>query len=261
MPARALLAVIAHPSDEVFNFGSALAHAAERGVKVTLACATRGEGGQAPEGREPGAQREAELRRACTLLGLEPPVFLGYHDSGGLSAARRDDPLALVNADPLEVETRIRAVIEREAPQVILTFDPRGGNGHPDKRAVYQATSAAFQFAGHLGAPPRRLFLVARPLTFMQRLAALPSGPWVNTDPHLYAASGDVVAARLDARGQRPRVVAAARAHASQPLSRLGDDLLDEVYGPALDWPTFALGGSRGPLPRWPVEDLFEGLA
>ncbi|MEW6420956.1 MAG: hypothetical protein AB1511_04405 [Deinococcota bacterium] len=57
-------------------------------------------------------------------------MVLSYHDSGDVSVAPRNDPLALVNADPLEVATCIRAVIEREAPQVILTFDSRGSNGH-----------------------------------------------------------------------------------------------------------------------------------
>ncbi len=41
-----LLAVFAHPDDEIFH-GGVLAHMAERGVRVTLACATNGEAGKA----------------------------------------------------------------------------------------------------------------------------------------------------------------------------------------------------------------------
>src|SRR5688572_17065638 len=37
-----LLVVLAHPDDEVFH-GGILAHLSERGVRVTLACATKGE--------------------------------------------------------------------------------------------------------------------------------------------------------------------------------------------------------------------------
>ncbi|MEW6420957.1 MAG: hypothetical protein AB1511_04410 [Deinococcota bacterium] len=80
----------------------------------------------------------------------------------------------------------------------------------------------------------------------MQRLAALPSGPWVNTDSHLYAASGDVVAARLDAHGQQPKVVAAARAHASASPSAVCGTTSSTRWTPT----TFALGSSRGPLSR-----------
>ena len=41
-----LLIVLAHPDDEIFH-GGVLAHLSERGVRVTLACATDGEAGKA----------------------------------------------------------------------------------------------------------------------------------------------------------------------------------------------------------------------
>lgn len=258
---RSILAVTAHPSDEVFNFGATLAHYAQQGVKVTLACATRGEGRGGPDRQRMEEQREGELRDACAILGLQPPVFLGYHDSGGLGAEHDGDPLALVNAPVMEVEARIREVIEREKPQIVLTFDPRGGNGHPDKLRVYQAVSAAFQFSGQLSLPPERLFLVARSLTFMEGLVAMSTGPWVNLDARLYATDESSMAARIDTRGQRATVMAAARAHASQGLSRLDDDTLNGVYGEALDWGTYTLAGSRGGRPKRQLEDLFESLS
>ena len=40
-----LLVVLAHPDDEVFH-GGILAHLSDRGVRVTLACATNGEAGR-----------------------------------------------------------------------------------------------------------------------------------------------------------------------------------------------------------------------
>ena len=40
-----LLIVLAHPDDEIFH-GGVLAHLSERGVRVTLACATDGEAGK-----------------------------------------------------------------------------------------------------------------------------------------------------------------------------------------------------------------------
>ncbi|MFC3719828.1 PIG-L deacetylase family protein [Deinococcus metalli] len=254
------MAVIAHPSDEVFNFGGTLAYYAAQGVKVTVVCATRGEGQPLLGPSDAAAVREHELRESCTALGLPPPVFLDYHDSGGLNATNRTDPLALVNAPHLEIEQRLLAVIAQERPQVLLTFDPRGGNGHPDKLRMFQATCAAFQFSGYLPDPPQRLFLAARSLALMEGLTSLPTGPWVDLDPRQYATAESGVAARIDTRGQRPTVIAAARAHTSQALSRLPEEVLNGVYGVALDWGIFVLAGSRGPLPRWPVEDVFEGL-
>jgi len=40
-----LLIVLAHPDDEIFH-GGILAHLSERGVRVTLVCATDGEAGR-----------------------------------------------------------------------------------------------------------------------------------------------------------------------------------------------------------------------
>ena len=41
-----LMAVFAHPDDEAFSVGGTLAHYAQKGVKVVLVCATRGEAGK-----------------------------------------------------------------------------------------------------------------------------------------------------------------------------------------------------------------------
>src|SRR4030067_672928 len=46
--AKRLLAVLAHPDDETFGTGGTLALYARLGVEVHLACATAGEGGEAP---------------------------------------------------------------------------------------------------------------------------------------------------------------------------------------------------------------------
>lgn len=257
--AFSLLAVIAHPGDEIFNFGATLAHYASLGAQVTIACATRGEAGRAAENTDLGKVREGELRNACKALGVIEPIFLGFRDSGSVGTLS-NDPAVLRHADPLEIEKRVREVIEQTKPHVILTFDPRGGNAHPDKRTIYTSTAAAFQFTGHLEQPPQRLFLVARPLVFMQRLAALPTGPWREVDPELYVSSNDTIAARVATQGQRARVEAARLAHASQPLSKIPTEIIDRVYSSALDEGTFALGGSRGSVLQWPLNDLFEGL-
>lgn len=45
MRCASLLVVLAHPDDEIFHSGI-LAHLSERGVRVTLVCATDGEAGK-----------------------------------------------------------------------------------------------------------------------------------------------------------------------------------------------------------------------
>src|SRR2546426_10477662 len=79
-----LLAVFAHPDDEIFH-GGVLAHLSERGVRVTLACATDGEAGKPHPSVGPvddvGALRVEELRLSCARFGIEEPVLLRFHDS------------------------------------------------------------------------------------------------------------------------------------------------------------------------------------
>ena len=69
-----LLIVLAHPDDEIFH-GGALAHLSERGVRVTLVCATDGEAGKVHPSVGPvddlGALRVEELKLSCARLGIE----------------------------------------------------------------------------------------------------------------------------------------------------------------------------------------------
>ncbi len=70
MPLK-LLCVTAHPDDECFAFGGALALAVERGVEVSVLCLTDGQAatnrGTAKSGAELGAMRrkEFEARASC----------------------------------------------------------------------------------------------------------------------------------------------------------------------------------------------------
>ena len=77
-----MLVVMAHPDDESFGMGGTLAWYAEKGAAVHLICATRGESGEVdPEHMRGyatiGEKREAELRCAAEILGLESVQFLG----------------------------------------------------------------------------------------------------------------------------------------------------------------------------------------
>lgn len=78
---RRVVAVVAHPDDETFCSGL-LADLVESGADATVLCLTRGEGG--PTGglrrEDLGAVREEEMRRACSVLGIESVQFLGHVD-------------------------------------------------------------------------------------------------------------------------------------------------------------------------------------
>lgn len=142
-PSRVLLAVTAHPDDEVF-MGPILTRYAREGVKVYLAIATRGEKGTNDFAKIPAGDPLADARRgeatcACKELGIEPPIFFNLND-GELGAMT--SPLA---KNVQAVADNVQQLIDRLHPQVILTWGPEGGYGHPDHRLVSDAVTQVVQ--------------------------------------------------------------------------------------------------------------------
>ena len=142
-PPRVLLAVTAHPDDEAF-MGPVLARYAREGAKVYLAIATKGEKGtndfaKIPAGDSLATARRAEAACACKELGIEPPIFFDLAD-GELGAIT--NPLAKnIHA----VADNVLKLIDQLHPQVILTWGPDGGYGHPDHRLVSDAVTQVIQ--------------------------------------------------------------------------------------------------------------------
>ncbi len=152
MPPLRLMAVLAHPDDESLGFGGVLARAASEGIGIHLVTATLGQRGRL-NGKPPGDPdhpgpdgmarlREAELRGAAEVLGVEELSLLRYMDG------------ALDQVDPREAIARIAIHVRSARPQVVLTFGPDGGYGHPDHVAVCQFTTAALVAAADSGFAP-----------------------------------------------------------------------------------------------------------
>lgn len=159
MAQRTLLAVFAHPDDEAFGCGGTLAHEAANGTQVILVCATRGEVGEIsdPALATPATLptvREAELRNAAQAMGLQSVRFLGYRDSGMAGTGDNDHPEAFANAPAEQVVEQLVQLIREAQPQIIITFDPSGGYGHPDHIAAHRHTVAAFHAAADAGRAP-----------------------------------------------------------------------------------------------------------
>ena len=132
-----LMAVLAHPDDESLGNGGMLAKYAAEGIEIQLVVATRGERGwPGKESEYPGLEalgklREAEVCAAAEVLGLLGVYFLDYLD-GDLDAAH-----------PAEAIAKIAGHLRRIKPDVVVTFGPFGGYGHPDHIAISQFTTAA----------------------------------------------------------------------------------------------------------------------
>lgn len=158
-----LLLVHAHPDDETITCGGVMALAARAGVPVTLVTCTRGELGEVipPSlrhlaGEALGEYRAGELARACAALGVTDRRWLGgagrWHDSGmalsgeGIRAAAPATMDARAFAGPEGFDDQVEAlvaVLRKTAPRVVVTYDERGGYGHPDHVRAHEVTLAA----------------------------------------------------------------------------------------------------------------------
>ena len=269
-----ILVALAHPDDEIFH-GGMLAHLAERGARVTLVCATDGEAGKPHPSVGPvddlGALRVEELRCSCARLGIEEPILLRFHDSARKERQRHDDPHALANVDLLDVEAALRGIIADVKPHVLLTFEPHGGYYHPDHVAIHRATTAAFFASGVLGPEaPERLFYTAMLREVFQVFADASRGRGFidGLDPDVFSTSPEMVAVTFDARPYLERKLSALAAHRS--AFGVTDDMLKNpppaaahmlrAFRPVLEREVFLLGGMRGPVRRWPLDDFFDGL-
>jgi len=154
---RGLLAIFAHPDDETFGAGGAMALAAAGGVPTWIVCATDGDLGGEEGARELDPDlRRGELRCAMTALGVAEPIFLGYGDSGMEGWPKPAGCLAL--ADEEEVVGRLVEVIRELRPATIVTFDPGGIYGHPDHVTISARATEAFRRAAREPGGPTTLY-------------------------------------------------------------------------------------------------------
>ena len=136
-----LLGVFAHPDDETFCAGGTFARYAEQGAEIMVVSATRGQAGQirdaaAGNRRTIAAVREAELRLACERLGITTVRCLDHVDG------------TLADAGFPALVDEVAEVICEFRPNVVITFAPDGGYGHPNHVTISAVTTAACQRAG-----------------------------------------------------------------------------------------------------------------
>ena len=157
-----VLLAFAHPDDEGFGTGGILALLASRGARLTLVCATNGDVGEISDPalatRDTlGQVRQAELRQAMTMTGVQDVRFLNYRDSGMAGTDDNQHPNALMQAPPHDAIGRLVEVMRESRPQVVITHDPTGGYGHPDHVTTCRHVTAAFGMAGKEDAYPEQL--------------------------------------------------------------------------------------------------------
>ncbi len=142
-----VLGLFAHPDDEVFCVGGTIARAGAAGATTAVVSLTRGDAGQIRDSatatrRTLGATRAAELDAAGAALGVG---HVECHDLGDGNLGRM--PFG-------DLVARVRPILDRLAPDVVVTFGDDGGFGHPDHMASSRAVLAA---RTQLASPPRVL--------------------------------------------------------------------------------------------------------
>ena len=150
-----IMAVHAHPDDEVVFTGGALATYAERGIRTVLVTATMGEEGEIhhpeldPEEARPrlGEIRREELQKAIDILGITDFEYLGYRDSGMAGTEQNGRADNFHNADTEEAAARLVALVRRYQPEIMITYDENGAYGHPDHIKCNIITHMAFDRA------------------------------------------------------------------------------------------------------------------
>ncbi len=130
-----IVVVAAHPDDETFGFGAAMATLAELGVGVQVVAASDGGASHPRRDRfDLERTRRAELRDAMRMLGVPAPICLGMPDSElGDHEQRLADRLTEILAD------------RPGKPWIAATWR---GDGHPDHEAVGRAAAIAAQRCG-----------------------------------------------------------------------------------------------------------------
>lgn len=257
-----ILAIFAHPDDEI-GAGSTFAHYSDQGVRIVLACATRGEA--ATIFCEDCATRETlpdvrtqELECACAHLGIQELRWLDWPDGGIKDLSRRE-----AIRDVVEL---IRAV----HPTIVLTHPENGLYPHPDHLAVWEIVRAAYDAAGdeqqHPEAgpawQPQRLYTRAMPQSLFERAPGLQEfRVELNGELLPFMGTPDAdISVTMRVGPTVPRRMAAWACHRSQHnpngfSSVMPDGLREEM---AANEQFLLIAGA--PLPSGVTDDLFAGL-
>ncbi len=226
-----LLAFHAHPDDEALLTSGTMARAAAEGHRVVLVVATDGGEGLAAAQYTGGAglatRRMAELEASARILGVARVEHLGYADSGLGPEPLPDPPGAtrFVRADTEEAAARLAAILTEEDADVLLTYDPNGGYGHPDHVKAHAVGMRAASLAG-----TRRVLqatvprdTICRAIDLAAKVYRFPPEFDRSSFDRAFSARRDITH-RIDVRRHIRAKRAAMRAHASQASAEGGAD-------------------------------------
>ncbi|MEV8638838.1 PIG-L family deacetylase [Streptosporangium sp. NPDC051023] len=264
-----LMAVHAHPDDEVLGTGGIFARYSGEGIRTVLVTCTNGEQGDGPGGVKPGqpghdeaavrALRLEELSDSVTHLGIAHVELLGYRDSGmdGWEGNQARDAFANVPFE--EAVGKLSALMERYRPQVVVTYDENGNYGHPDH---IQANRIALAAAEATGIPDKVYYTaisrerVAELFDYLRSVGAAPEEPGLPDD---FGTPQELITTVVDVAPYAERKRKALQAHASQGENIFLLRMPEEIQHRALANESFIRHFSRVAAADH-EDDLFDGL-
>ncbi len=158
-----ILCVFAHPDDESFSSGGTIAKYVKSGAVVKLISATKGEKGSVGQPplctqAELGAVREKELTCAAEILGISEIFFLDYIDG----------QLEQISVE--KISQKIRFILDKEKPDIVITFNKEGNSRHPDHKQINKAATLAFSHYIKTQTKHVRLYYADTPKSLLRKL-------------------------------------------------------------------------------------------
>ncbi len=228
---RTLVFVHAHPDDEALLTAGTMARAVAEGQRVVLVVATDGGAGLTSSALavDLALLRTHELEESCLAIGVHRLAWLGYADSGldGKAEVAPGGPAPLCSVPVEESASVLAAILLEEAADVLVTYDPNGGYGHPDHVRVHELGVRAAELAGtprvFETTVPRDLLL--RGIRLAARVYRFPPEFDPTSFERAFTASTDITH-RVDVRRYLVAKRASMAAHASQATADAGDRTL-----------------------------------
>ncbi|WP_019928209.1 PIG-L family deacetylase [Nocardia sp. BMG111209] len=221
-----IMAVHAHPDDEVIGTGGIFARYAAEGIRTVLVTCTNGEQGDAPGGIKPGepghdeaavrALRLGELQESAALLGIDHVELLGYRDSGMDGWEANGHPEAFHNIPVEQAAARLADLMRQYRPQVVVTYDENGNYGHPDH---IQANRVALAAAAATDIPDKLYYTAIPRESSREMFAALRAKGIIELGfepPEDFGTPMEFITALVDVAPYVQQKVKALEAHSSQ---------------------------------------------
>lgn len=152
---KKIIAVHAHPDDEAIWTGGLIAELSLRGADVTVVTCTLGEQGEvigepyqglvADSADQLGGFRIGELSCSLSLLGARGKHLGGagyWRDSGMIGDKANEHPRAFISSGEEAVE-QLAEILAQTNPDLVITYGPDGGYGHPDHIQAHKITHEA----------------------------------------------------------------------------------------------------------------------